>query len=135
MLSVLEYYRKNQKEGVSDIILPLRIIKQHSEVKSLNLLEQVARDLRIKGLTRSIKGPRGGCQLVADLSKVTIGDIEDGGPALIDVDDEANITNSVTARYNECLNMFFDTLLYDIKGFGKPLPLGISTGLASSDKV
>ena len=121
MLSVLEYYRRtNKKEG--DPILPLKIIQKHSGVKSLHLLEQVARELRIRGIIHSVKGPKGGCQLITDLSTVRIGDLEKDIVEAEKAWPNTKVVKCLTSHFDSCLNLFFNTILTDLEGFGKNSP-------------
>lgn len=115
----------NPPEFIRPRPIPLKEVVQKNKDMSLNFLEQIARKLRIAGMLEVVRGPGGGYRVTRPYGNISIGNILHAD-ILRHSDSKSNktplkfkITKALGDVYTEHMDNFRDTVLTDLKGFGK----------------
>lgn len=120
MLSVLEYFRReSEAKGEEPEIIRIKLIQEHCGIGSRFLLEQVARVLRVVGITTTTKGPQGGCKLRKSLKDVKVKDLElPGGEGIPRKVPKTPLSHALVQDYDKHLQKFYDTPVLELPYFG-----------------
>lgn len=116
MLSVMKA-EMDRMNGVPDVY-PLHYIQRKANLKSLHLLGQVARVLRINGVIRAHKGPIGGYILAKDLDTVTISDLDNEKMGTLKDYPDSLLMDSLNECLSESINKYYHTPITSLEGFG-----------------